>query len=483
MNGDITQKLSFWGRVKLQLLKHIENIKEENRIQNSFKRYLKKEQVYLMKDDKDLTQEQLQAIDQFWRRYQFAYPKINYDEFKAYMNRTGVFDPRYIPSSIRTLYIAPYLQHEHYYWSEQNKTLLDKIFPNIKQPDVIVRRINSYFYDGDYNRIDLSSAVNICLEYLDNGKQLIWKPNDISGGGRGIKFFKTATEEELNRFFMTGANSFVIQNVMKQHADMAKLNPYAVNTLRITSIIWKNEVVILAAAVRIGNSEKQVDNWNAGGMIVGVNKEVGSVYPWGLDKKCIRYSKTIGGVDLSLGYQIPSWNQVLELIQKAHWNIPYIKLASWDIAIDEAGEPTLIEVNFAGDWHIHQLTTGPMLDGLTQEVLDKAILEKHHKKHSTLNFDFKEFHKHVVVEKYIGKSQKVKIPQTMYGKPVTVIGKRAFRFNKNIEHVILPPTIKVVGERAFSGCVSLTEINIPTKCVVHKTAFIDCPVKKNKRLD
>ena len=71
-----------------------------------------------------------------------------------------------------------------------------------------------------------------------------------------------------------------------------------------------------------------------------------------------------------------------------------------------------------------------MLGGLTQEILDKAILEKYHEKYSTLNFDFKEFHKHVVVEKYIGKSPEVKIPQTMYGKPVTVIGKRAFRFNK-----------------------------------------------------
>lgn len=475
--GSVTN-LSFLDRVKLQFLKHIENTAEEKVISERFTKWFSMGNDFVLDGDKELSKEQIKEIDKFWERYKFAYPKICYNEFKAYMNRTGIFSPYYIPAGIRTIFIAPYLQHKHYYWSEQNKTLLNKIFNNIKQPVAIVRRMNGYFYDGNYNRINLPIAVKLCLEHLSNGKEFIWKPNDVSGGGRGIRFFKTATEKELSSFFTTGANSFVVQDVMKQHIDMEKLNPYAVNTLRITSIIWKNEVVVLGAVLRTGTSEKRVDNWSAGGLIVGVDKNTGLTLSWGSDKKNNKSSVTFGGVQLSNGYQIPSWEKVIDTVKRAHHNIPYIKLASWDIAIDEIGDPTLIEVNFAGDWHVHQLTTGPMLGELTKEILDKAILENYYKKHATLNFDYKEFYDHIIVEKYLGNSSKVVIPEMMYGKPVTVIGKRAFRFNKSVKEVVLPNTIKVIGERAFSGCVSLEKINVPIKATVHKTAFIDCPVTK-----
>lgn len=471
-------ELAFWDRIRLQLFKHLHNRAEEKVNKERFEKWYSQGNAYVLDGDKDLSKEQIVEIEKFWSRYKFAYPKINYDEFKAYMNRTGIFSPFYIPSGIRTIYIAPYLQHKHYYWSEQNKTLLNKIFSNIKQPKCIVRRMNGYFYDGNYNRINLSIAIDLCLKHLNDGKEFIWKPNDISGGGRGIRFFKEATDKQLSDFFMTGANSFVVQDVMKQHIDMQNLNPYAVNTLRITSIIWENEVIVLAAVVRIGNSEKRVDNWNAGGLIVGINLLSGKTLTWGSDKLSNKHTVTIGGVQLSDGYQIPSWDKVLETVKKAHHNIPYIKLASWDIAIDEDGDPTLIEVNFAGDWHVHQLTTGPMLGELTKEILDKAILENYYKKHATLNFDFKEYYNHVTVEKYIGNATKVRIPEKMYGKPVTVIGNRAFRMNKAVKEVILPSSIKVVGERAFSGCVELTKINIPRNAKVHKTAFIQCPVNK-----
>ena len=227
-------------------------------------------------------------------------------------------------------------------------------------------------------------------------------------------------------------------------------------------------------------SEKRVDNWSAGGLIVGVDKNTGLTLSWGSDKKNNKSSVTFGGVQLSNGYRLPSWEKVLDTVKRAHHNIPYIKLASWDIAIDEIGDPTLIEVNFAGDWHLHQLTTGPVLGELTKEILDKAILDNYYKKHATLNFDFKEYYDHIVVEKYVGRSSKVKVPKVMYGKPVTVIGKRAFRLNKYVEEVVLPDTIKIISERAFSLCSGLKKINIPKNATVHNTAFLECPVIKNR---
>ncbi|WP_405381813.1 sugar-transfer associated ATP-grasp domain-containing protein [Phascolarctobacterium sp.] len=469
--------LKFFDKIRLQVMKWLENRAEEKIIERKFEMWRSEQKAFLLPDDTALTFEQRKQIESFWKRYEFAYPNICFDEFQAFMNRTGVFDPRYIPNGIRAIYIAPYFQHKHYYWSSQNKTLLNKIFPNIKQPEVLVRRMNGYFFDGEYNRINLPLAIEKCLAHLNSGNEFIFKPNDVSGGGRGICFYKNATEQQLQKLLLNSGQSFVIQNVIKQHEVMAKLNSNSVNTLRITSIIWKNKVNILAAAVRIGAGEKRVDNWSAGGMIVGLDDK-GHLYPFGLDKKCNRMTMTVGGVDLTKGYSIPCWDKVIETVERSHFHIPYIKLASWDIAIDECGDPILIEVNFAGDWHVHQLTVGPVLGELTQEILDEVILKRYCKKHNTLNFDFKEYHDHIEVEKYLGDNKVVKIPEKMYGKPVTVIGRRAFRFNRVVECVKLPHTVKSIGERAFSGCTSLRNININKNISIHKTAFNLCPLSR-----
>lgn len=179
---------------------------------------------------------------------------------------------------------------------------------------------------------------------------------------------------------------------------------------------------------------------------------------------------------------IPNYKEAIEAVKMAHMNIPYIKFASWDIAIDENGEPNLIEVNFAGDMAVHQLTVGPAFGDLTKDVLDKAILENYYKKHSTLNFDYREYYNHIEVEKYVGNSKTVTISAKKYGKPVTVIRSRAFRLNKDIEKVNLPITIKQIGERAFSGCINLKEINVGKNTTVHSTAFIQCSCENEIRL-
>ena len=464
--------LKFYDRVRLQILKCIDNVVEQKTISERLKKWRSSGTEYALLGAAELTDEQISEIKKFWSRYSFVYPNISFNEFKAYMNRTGVFDCRYIPNGIRTLFIAPYLQNKNYFWNGQNKTLMLRTFPDIPQPTSIVHRINGYYYDGNYNRINFPKAINLCIEQLNKGNEIVCKPNDVSGGGRGVTFLKEADKLLLEEVFSKSGVTFVVQRAIKQHSEMARLNPNAVNTLRITSIIWKNKVVILAAALRIGTSDKRVDNWNAGGMIVGIDKDTGTTYSFGLDKKCNEILVTIGGVQLSDGFMVPFWEKVLETVEKAHHNIPYIKLASWDIAIDEKGVPTLIEVNFAGDWHVHQLTTGPVLGELTKEVLDKVILENYFKRHSTLDFDYKEYYDHVEVEKYVGRSRVVKIPSKKYGKPVTVIGKNAFRFNRYIEKIIFPQDLQVVNESAFLDCLHMKDIDYPKNVKILKSVYV-----------
>lgn len=65
-----------------------------------------------------------------------------------------------------------------------------------------------------------------------------------------------------------------------------------------------------------------------------------------------------------------------------------------------------------------------------------------------------------IVTGYLGKSKIVKIPERYRGMPVVKIGDKAFKNNQFIEKVILPETIKIIGDKAFYHCENLNVINL-----------------------
>ena len=69
----------------------------------------------------------------------------------------------------------------------------------------------------------------------------------------------------------------------------------------------------------------------------------------------------------------------------------------------------------------------------------------------------------------------VEIPESMDGKPVTLIGNNAFKGNTEIEEVILPAGITAIGDNAFKGCTKLLKLRIPESAVkVSPLAFNGC---------
>jgi hypothetical protein len=56
------------------------------------------------------------------------------------------------------------------------------------------------------------------------------------------------------------------------------------------------------------------------------------------------------------------------------------RLLSWDFAIDEDGEPVLIEVNLTyGGVDVHQMSNGPVFGDMTEAVLNEVFKKKNRK--------------------------------------------------------------------------------------------------------
>jgi len=382
--------------------------------------------MFARQDDCELTEEQIKAIDDFWGKYKFAYPKIDYNSFKIFMNRSGKFSVYHCPPGIRIKCFNKYLVDNNYSTCFQNKGYLQKLY-NVKQPRTLVRRMNGLYYDENYNLISIKRMLNICYKAIANGAELVIKPSG-KGGGRGIIFINEADRDAIWKAIEEqGVSQLVIQEVLKQSSTMARFNPSSVNTLRVTTLLHKGAVRILGALVRVGAAENRVDNWCSGGSLVGIDIVSGYCQNWALRKDNERITVLPSGLDLEHEtFKIPNIEKVWELVKKAHFQIPYVRLISWDIAIDENEEPVMIENNFAGMLQIHEAVTGPIFGEWMEELLDEYCFKRFYLQRATLRYDYKEYHDHIVIEKCYGFNKKRKIPKRLSGKPVTEVCEHAF---------------------------------------------------------
>lgn len=78
----------------------------------------------------------------------------------------------------------------------------------------------------------------------------------------------------------------------------------------------------------------------------------------------------------------------------------------------------------------------------------------------------------VKITKFIGSATVVKVPETVEGKPVTIIGRKSFSQSRDFTAVILPKTTKTIESEAFFNCSWLRHITIPEHCTrIEEGAF------------
>lgn len=158
------------------------------------------------------------------------------------------------------------------------------------------------------------------------------------------------TPLEMERLHSAVSNhSYVLQQVVEQHPELSRLNPSALNTMRIDTFRAPGSPAeILSAFLRVGGKGNCVDNVSAGGVLVGIHLDSGK-----LKEKALNFlhgSQTFGtfkanpanGI-LFDGFLVPLFDEVKQTVtQAAGWIPP--ALVGWDVAVGPSG-PLLIEAN------------------------------------------------------------------------------------------------------------------------------------------
>jgi len=94
---------------------------------------------------------------------------------------------------------------------------------------------------------------------------------------------------------------------------------------------------------------------------------------------------------------------------------------------------------------------------------------------SSSDFTYEENNGLIKITKYKGQGGNVTIPSKIGGKPVTVIGDRAFDGCTSLTGITIPNSVTSILEAAFGACSSLTSITIPDSVTqINSMTFINC---------
>lgn len=142
--------------------------------------------------------------------------------------------------------------------------------------------------------------------------------------------------------------SFLLEEIIVQHEEMARYNSSSVNTIRCMTMKTKdNGVVVPFTFMRTGREGSFVDNGGSGGILIGVDEKTGMINTDGYDEYMHHYPEHPDTHVPFCGNQVPAWEEMLEFCKKAAEKVEGMGYLSWDMAYTDKGW-VVIEVNGIG---------------------------------------------------------------------------------------------------------------------------------------
>ena len=289
--------------------------------------------------------------------------------FSAY---SGIESDRYLSTDMYYMYVIPALNRMEFKKAYADKSFYPVLFKGVRQPEIVVTCASGRFYDGNMDVVSFSDAIGLCV--AESGP-LIIKPSVDTGEGVGVDLVAICDQVAVERAFANHAKDagFVVQRFIKQHADMARMNPTSLNTMRLyTYRRPSGEIVTIERQnfLRFGGKGDWKDNVSRDGGFC-------HIMPDGMLSDRILTKKIWGPMDFQTckgfaPFKIPSYDKAISLVKKLHGRLRYFDSIGWDVAIAEDGEPTLVEFNVDANLRSAQMIGGPMYGEYIDEIMERV---------------------------------------------------------------------------------------------------------------
>ncbi len=177
--------------------------------------------------------------------------------------------------------------------------------------------------------------------FFQRHRTALYKARGICGDG--VELWSADNSDIKKLFERSLEKPAILDELVVQHPDIARLNPDSVNTVKLFTLMLKEECRFIAAELRMGRRGAFVDNIEKGGLAANVEIKTGKVIGTAYDVQTNQYTfHPDTGVKIT-DYIIPNWEEVLRFCEECARACP-LAYVEWDIAIREK-DCVLIEAN------------------------------------------------------------------------------------------------------------------------------------------
>ncbi len=223
------------------------------------------------------------------------------------------------------------------------------------QKDLFNQKFHAY---TDRDWMDLSSASFAEFQdFFKRNNRIFVKPQEGSfGEGIEVYSYDQVPDKEL-LFNKLKEGRFIAEKYLTQARELAEFNDSSLNTLRVVTLVLKNqEVKIMNAVLRLGRKGKKADNFHHEGIAALVDVETGIVQTCGVNRDYQSFVRHPDSGKVICGFQIPEWSKVKQLVAEMAQVLPDSRYVGWDIAIDEQYNVICVEGNRGADPDVTQVT-------------------------------------------------------------------------------------------------------------------------------
>ncbi len=181
--------------------------------------------------------------------------------------------------------------------------------------------------------------IEMIRAFISKYKEVIIKP---ANGACGVGIYKLKYDDEegfnelMNR--LERGEDLIMEQLIVQHPEMARMNPSSVNTIRVITMIDKEgNVHIINTSAKFGGSNRCISNTLRGGISCHIDTATGVCDRPGYDKYGENHvTHPVTNVIIP-GFQIPNWGGVCEFALELSKVVPTGRYIGWDIVITKDG--------------------------------------------------------------------------------------------------------------------------------------------------
>ena len=312
----------------------------------------------------ELTEKQKREIRDFWSEHlgEKGGVDIPLEWHRFFYGKLGIEAPGFVPPPVYEYYIRPNLNPPNFAIAIQNKGYLERLIPDVPTVRSVVRNTNGRFLNENFELIPFKEARRIISQY----EKLVVKPSLFSNHGDSVRLLTAPFD--LHKIDHEYRNNYVLQIPLKQHEEMAALNPSSTNAVRVVTFLLDDKPHVACAYIRVGAKGEFADNAGNDRFLIGI-RENGKMADYAIDRQDRIHKSIPSGVDFA-GKDMPGYEDMVRCAEKAHENLSFFGLVAFDICINEEGKAVIIEANLKQPAINKQLCTGPYFGKYTAEVLE-----------------------------------------------------------------------------------------------------------------